>query len=453
MVQIYRSSRKPKKTHAGQNLTLTIDDMEHGGLGVCRSHQPVVFVEGALPGETVKVRVTDQKSRAWQAVATQVLQPSPERTVPFCPHIQTCGGCQNQHIGQSDLLRYKQRAVDALLRRLAGLENINWQPALHGEDRRYRRKARLAVDAQKKGQVRVGFRGKGSDQVITIRECQILTAPLQALLPDFLALIKGLRTVKHIGHIGLLDADNQTQVCLRITAGLHPQDRTQLSAFAVLHRCNLLLETSRGQFELLHGTEQQARYQLPGDISVEVAPNDFIQVNGPMNQSMIAQAIEWLGIEAGDQVLDFFCGVGNFSLPMARQGARVLGFEGMPEMVQRATENARSNGLGNVHFMAADLSDEHALKSCLSEGTEATQANKVLLDPARAGAQELMPFLHKLQPQKILYVSCNPATFARDAAPLVEKGWQLDRIALMDMFPNTAHTELMALFCNPSQVR
>lgn len=440
MVQIYKAPKGKKPGPIGApKLTLSIDDIEHGGLGVCRSHQPVVFVEGGLPGEQLEVRITDKKPRYWQGLAVKVLSPSAERIEPFCPHSRECGGCQNQHIGQTELIVHKQQAVDQLLKRQTGIKTLNWQAPLLGPAQGYRRKARLAIDAQNRADVKVGFRAKGSDQVVSIKQCAILSEPLQAILPPLLSLIKQLKGTKQLGHISVLDADDQVQLCLRVTCALPGEDLARLSQFAEDNSLRLMLETAPNRFELVSGTSQDVHYSPSAELSLAIGPNDFIQVNDVVNQAMVSQALTWLQVTPGEQVLDLFCGVGNFSLPLAHAGAQVTGVEGIEAMVKRAAKNASENGL-QVDFQCLDLSDTAALAKLPS------QIDKVLLDPARAGAQALMSVLHKLNPKGILYVSCNPATFARDAAVLIDKGWQVDKIGLMDMFPNTAHTELMAHF-------
>lgn len=443
MVQIYKAPKGKKQGTVGATkLTLNIDALEHGGLGVCRSHQPVVFVEGGLPGEQLDVRISEKKPRYWQGIAVKVLSPSAQRIAPFCPHSRECGGCQNQHISQVDLLAHKQNAVGQLLQRQTGMTTLNWQSPILGPAQGYRRKARLAIDAQNKAEVKVGFRAKGSDQVVSISQCPILTEPLQAVLAPLLHLIKQLKGTKQLGHLSVLDADNQLQLCLRITRALPAEDIARLRQFAEENTLRLLLETAPNRFELVCGDNQDACYAPVPELSLSVGPNDFIQVNQSVNQAMVNQALAWLAAVPGERVLDLFCGVGNFSLPLARAGASVIGVEGVEAMVKRASDNASANGL-QVDFRCLDLSDSDALSRL------PTEVDRVLLDPARAGAQALMPILHKLKPKGILYVSCNPATFTRDAAMLVEKGWQIDKIGLMDMFPQTAHTELMAHFSRP----
>ncbi|ALS99530.1 23S rRNA (uracil(1939)-C(5))-methyltransferase RlmD [Lacimicrobium alkaliphilum] len=443
MVQLYESARK--KQPPQKPLTLTIDELDHSGTGVCSTHQPVVFVEGALPGEEVRARVYERKKRFWRATVEQVLKPGAKRIAPFCPHFSQCGGCQHQHIAQLPMLEYKQQAVDQLLNKVGGVTALNWQAPLSGSDQGYRRKVRLALDARTgkgKSSVHLGFRAQGSDKVVDISECKVLTPPLQQLLPDLRSLIKGLGCVRHIGHISLLDADNQLQLCLRLTRPFPEMDRQALKAFSQEHGCTVLLQTEAQEFEHLTSDHQFASYRPVDELSLDFRPTDFIQVNGSVNRAMIAQALNWLDIKPGDRVLDLFCGVGNFALPMAHQGAEVTGIEGVQVMVEQARANALKNSL-QAEFLQADLGDEDALTQLT---TQLGQIGKVVLDPARTGAANVMPWLSRLNPAQILYVSCNPATFARDMGQLVESGWQVDKIGLMDMFPNTAHTELMALF-------
>lgn len=443
MVQLYKTPRK--KPPPQKALALKVDGLDHSGTGVCRAHQPVVFVEGALPGEEVRVSVEERKKRFWRATVEQVLTPSPERIPPFCPHFSQCGGCQHQHIAQLPMLEYKQRAVDTLLNRVAGVQSLNWQTPLAGSNQGYRRKVRLALDARTgkgKPSVSLGFRARGSEKVVDITECRVLTPPLQQILPEIRMLVKGLQSVRYIGHISLLDADNQLQLCLRLTRPLPEADQRALDVFAKEHDCAVLLQTQAQEFRHLSKKRDKASYQPNTGLSLDFSPTDFIQVNGTINQAMVAQALNWLDIKSGDKVLDLFCGVGNFALPMAQRGASVIGIEGVQAMVEQAQANARKNSLP-AEFLQADLGDEDTL---ILLTKQLGSVDKVVLDPARAGAAAVMPWLSRLNPAQILYVSCNPATFARDMGQLLESGWQTDKIGLMDMFPNTAHTELMAIF-------
>lgn len=451
MVQIFRAPKGNNKAgnkqgrkaphHHQQKLELTIDQLDHHGQGVCRSHQPVVFVDNALPGEVCQISVSDKKSRFWKSTATHIIQPSAQRIEPFCPHFNQCGGCQSQYISPENMLRHKQSAVDVLLTKLGGKTPINWQTPLAIPENAYRRKARLAIDSRQHNQFKVGFRAKNSKDVVAIEQCPVLTQPLQRLLPHLLATLHQLNNKNGLGHVSLLDTDGELQVTIRLTKTLSDKDKLTLTNLESSFGCEVVLESQRNQFESLSTAFSPAKYRLQDGIQIALSPNDFIQVNGALNQQMIQQAMHWLQLNAQDKVLDLFCGVGNFSLPMAQKVQQVVGIEGVADMVQQAKDNATLNQLDNVHFLKADLSQWNMLNDA-----EIRQCNKVLLDPARAGALEVIPQLKALQPQMVLYVSCNPATFARDMAEILNSGFRLDKIALMDMFPHTVHTELMALF-------
>ena len=230
-------------------------------------------------------------------------------------------------------------------------------------------------------------------------------------------------------------------VCFRHTKSIGKNDRGALENFGHNHGCQVLLEGNQGDFEPLTEPAADVHYLADNEVKVQFGPNDFIQVNRVINQRMIDQALEWLDVGKSDVVLDLFCGVGNFSLPLARLSQSVIGIEGVAKMVQQATRNAQLNSIDNVHFYHADLNDDTVFKQA-----QFSTVNKVLLDPARDGASGVIGLLKSIAASHILYVSCNPSTFARDAEHILQQGFQLEKICLMDMFPNTAHTELMALF-------
>ena len=321
------------------------------------------------------------------------------------------------------------------------MSDLPWQDPLLDKAQGYRRKTRLALDCRNKNKAILGFRAKGSKQVVAISQCPILVKDLQDLIRPLQALIADMQQPGNIGHISLLKGDNAVQVCMRLTRSLVQADRELLLAFSQLQGCQLLLESQKNQFEPLGEHGDELYYLLNDTIKIHLQPNDFVQVNANINQQMIAQAISWLELKQDDEVLDLFCGVGNFSLPMARVCKYVIGLEGVSDLVQRASDNALLNGITNTAFYQSDLSQA----DCLGD-PQYLKCNKILLDPAREGAYELIPQLSKLKVEKILYVSCNPATFVRDTQLLLEQAYVLDKVALMDMFPNTAHTELMALF-------
>ncbi|MCY7294293.1 23S rRNA (uracil(1939)-C(5))-methyltransferase RlmD [Alteromonas sp. a30] len=461
-----KAFRPPKKTHhkkgktSHQALRLEIDSLDHEGLGVAKQHSPIVFVSGALPGETCLVDITEQKKQVFKGRVKQVLQASRHRKEAICPHFNQCGGCQTQYVDHQTMLGFKQEAITQLLNKLGAVDieqDVPWQSPILDSDVAYRRKARLAVDFRQEQSPRIGYRGKGTAEVINITSCPVLKPDLAALIAPIRTLCFELNNKRAIGHIELLQGDRQEGseyvdtrplVVFRMTKDLSQQDKQIISSFAQQQGCDVALELQNSRFEMLAGMSANIDYSLTNSISLKAQVTDFIQVNPVVNRKVVATAIEWLDIKTSDIVLDLYCGLGNFSLPVAEIAKQVVGLEGVPEMVQRASQNAQQNGISHVDFFCRDLDQPEALKKWLGLGV-----NKVILDPSRVGAKALMSQIAELKPEKILYVSCNPATFGRDIATLMQLkasnkryvGYQLRKIALLDMFPYTAHTEVIAL--------
>lgn len=474
MVNIFKAtSGASEHSQTGQHKNVKIDSLDHFGQGVSVDHRPVMFVEGALPGERVRVHITDSKSRVCQAQLLDIEQASEFRTQPGCQYFHSCGGCQTQHCDSSKILDYKRSAIDSLIKhtvvplkhtqpkgltsarkRLAQkattigdlIAELPWCESITGDAFGYRRKTRLSVDARNAEQVLIGFRAKQDSKIIDIDSCPVMVEPIQQLIGPIKQLVQSLRNAAAIGHIALFSATDFVQVCIRLVKQLSDADRYKLTEFALLHSCQMILEGNEKQYEYLTRKDDSAEYTPTDGIRLSLMPDDFVQVNHQVNQHMIAQAIRWLELKPDDRVLDLYCGIGNFSLPMAKQCQQVLGIEGSSKMVQRGQQNALKNGIENVQFKQADLTikSEADLKKLGS-------FSKVLLDPARDGAAEVVAQLGKFGASRILYVSCNPATFARDTAKLLGQKFKLEKIALMDMFPQTAHSELMALFVPKSK--
>jgi 23S rRNA (uracil1939-C5)-methyltransferase len=448
MVQIYKApkpSNNRKKNSIGsralERITAKIERLDHMGQGVVTNHSPIIFVAGGLPGENCEIDIIEKKPRFWKARVKRVINASESRLEPFCQHFTLCGGCQTQFIKPESLIQHKQAAVTDLLTKFNVDSENCWQPPLLGPTVDYRRKTRLSIDARNKNKVRIGFRQKESKQIVSVRSCEVLTKPLQALILPINECVSKMHNPATIGHITLLQGTNIEQVCIRIMRQLDDHDVVLWKLFAEDAKCQLVLERKDSSLELLAGSEMPLFYNAPDDLKLEISANDFVQVNNVINQAMISQAKSWLDLQKTDTLLDLFCGVGNFSLPMALVCRQVIGVEGIAKMVQRAKHNAHINSIVNCTFLCEDLSQ---LTQNLSNSFQ--DCNKVLLDPAREGARGILTKLSKSKPSHILYVSCNPATFARDAAEFCEMDYRIDKIALMDMFPNTAHTELMALF-------
>ena len=472
---------------------LQIDTLDHEGIGVARQHSPVAFVAGALPGEVCRVQVSENKKHFLKGHALAIQQAHPARQPAFCQHFGQCGGCQTQYLDHSAMLEMKQTAITGLLdkftqRLTADTTSQVWQPALCGTGTGYRRKTRLAVDVRRSKDRRLGYRAHGSSDVISVRHCAVLQPELNRLLAPLQDLIEHLQNPNSIGHIELLlgdeasavtadEASNVTQplVVMRTTKTLPAADKQQLIAFAQHHACTLALETRQSEYETLSGEAAQIDYHLLDGNRMRALPNDFVQVNPDINRNMVARAVEWLSVQPEDNILDLFCGLGNFSLSLAKAANKVIALEGVSQMVQRGKFNAQVNQVDNVEFYCQDLASPDALAKWRGSGI-----NKVLLDPARSGAKALMSQIMELKPEKVLYVSCNPATFGRDIAilcgnapskdtankvdteralaikhlagktlkqakPKAGVTYKLEKIALLDMFPYTAHTELMAL--------
>ncbi len=430
--------RKPQ-VPVGKKQTLLIERLAHDGRGIAFVDGRTWFVAGALPGERVEARVLGARAQIVEARCERVLDASPQRRHEPCPHARLCGGCTLQHAAADDQLELKQRTLAEQLARVAGLEPQAWAAPLSGPELGYRRRARLAVrwDA-KAARLAVGFRAAASQQIVPIEQCPVLVQPLQKLLPHLLAVLQKLTRPQAIGHIELFSGTAEA-VLVRHTAALVTDDLAQLQAFAHQQGAQLWLQ---GEGEPVPLEEAPLGYRLePWKLELEWRPGDFVQVNAAVNEAMIAQALDWLAPAPGERVLDLFCGLGNFALALARGGAQVTGVEGVEAMVERAHGNALRNGLDGLHFYRADLSKPLADAPWARGGFDA-----VLLDPPRDGALEVVRQMSEFGARRLVYVSCNPATLARDAAELARQGYRLSRAGVIDMFPQTAHVEAMALF-------
>lgn len=434
--------KKEKASGAPASLrrkTITIDSWDWQGQGVARQH-PIVFAAEALPGETCEVRVIRQQKNVAHATVASVIVSSELRRKPFCPIADKCGGCQLQHIGAEDALSLRQQALDTLWKKQLGIREILWQPALTGTRPDYRRKARLAVDARDPHAIRIGFREAGAKNVVDVEQCPVLVPPLNALLPELRDVLSTHEGIRHVGHISLLHGDNVSQITVKITRDISSAMRGVLAEFGEAHNVNVQLELQNGVFKTLH---QVTPIRCETDSGLYITPqaNDFIQVNRDVNHQMIAQAMNWLEPKPAERIADWFSGLGNFSLSLAKRGADVQAVEGVSEMVQRAKQGAQDQGIDNIEWRHLDLTKPQVIKEALGAGFD-----KVLLDPSREGALQVCEALSGGQVKKILYVSCNPSTFTRDAKILLGAGYKMDKVGLLEMFPYTRHLEVMALF-------
>lgn len=430
----------------GKKQVLVIERLAHDGRGIGFCDGRTWFVDGALAGERVEARVLGAHAKVVEARCERVLEASERRRPAACPHADLCGGCNLQHLGEADQLELKQRTLAEQLLRLADLEPEQWAAPLSGPAFGYRRRARLAVRWDERAKrLEVGFRAGASQRIVPIEVCPVLVPVLEALLQPLRLTLERLQKPAVIGHVELFSG-TATAVLVRHTAPLLEADRLQLLAFAAAQGVQLWLQ---GEGDPQPVVPARLGYRLERwDLELAWQPGDFVQVNAAINEAMIAQALDWLAPAPGERVLDLFCGLGNFSLPLARSGARVVGVEGVEAMVRRARANAEHNALSDVHFYRADLSKPLVEAAWAAEGFA-----RVLLDPPRDGALEVVRQIGALQAGRLVYVSCNPATLARDAAELSRQGYRLTRAGVLDMFPQTAHVEAMALFERGAGVR
>ncbi|MBS1206289.1 MAG: rumA [Proteobacteria bacterium] len=429
MAQFYSAKRR---VTTRERITVTVTDLDPFGQGVARHNGKALFIPGLLPAETAEITLNEEKRQFARGEVKRRLNDSPERVKPECPHFGICGGCQQQHAS----VALQQRSKSAALARLM---KQNVDEVIAAQPWGYRRRARLSLSWQPKTQhLDMGFRKAGDSNIINVTRCPVLVPRLEAMLAPLRECLAGLGAVRHLGHVELVEADNGPLIVLRHTVPLSHADKEKLERFSHSQGIALYLAP---QSEILEHVSGESPWYSSDGLRLMFSPRDFIQVNDGVNQQMVAHALAWLDIQPGDHVLDLFCGMGNFTLPLAQRALSVVGVEGVADLVAKAQENAQQNGLQNVTFFHENLEDDVTQQPWASHGFD-----KVLLDPARAGAAGVMRHIIKLSPGRVVYVSCNPATLARDSEALLNAGYQIQRLAMLDMFPHTGHLESMVLF-------
>lgn len=429
MAQFYSAKRR---VTTRQIITVTVNNLDPFGQGVARHQGKALFISGLLPREQADVVVVEDKKQYARAQVKRRLSDSPQRQAPRCPHFGICGGCQQQH-ASIDLQQQSKRAA------LARLMKRDVDDIIAASPWGYRRRARLSLNYQPKSQqLQMGFRKANASEIVDVVQCPVLAPTLGALLPAVRECLSELKSVRQLGHVELVQADNGPLMVLRHTAALPAADKEKLERFSQSHGLSLYLAP---QSEILEHIRGEAPWYTSDGLRLVFSPRDFIQVNDGVNQLMVRTALEWLDIQPQDRVLDLFCGMGNFTLPLAKRAAQVVGVEGVPALVAKGQENAALNGLHNVTFFHENLEEDVTRQAWAKHGFD-----KVLLDPARAGAAGVMLHIIKLAPRRVVYVSCNPATLARDSDVLLQAGYTIQRLAMLDMFPHTGHLESMVLF-------
>jgi 23S rRNA (uracil1939-C5)-methyltransferase len=424
-----------------------IVDLTHDAEGVAHIDGRAVFVADALPGERVRLRRTHRHRKVDHAVTEAVLRASPDRVVPRCPHFGTCGGCALQHLAPAAQLAFKQSQLLGNLTRLGGVEPCAVLEPLTGPVWNYRRRARLGIKlVPRKGKVLVGFRERASPYVTDLHECHVLVEPVGALITPLGRLVESLSIAERVPQAEVAVSDQAVALVLRVLEEPTADDRAKLAAFEREQGVRLYLQPGGPQtvarLDPASGGAPLSYRLEPGDVTIEFEPTDFVQVNGPLNQRMVARALEALDPQPSDTVLDLFCGLGNFSLPLARRARRVVAVEGDEGLVRRARANAERNHVTNVEFHVANLFED-----VVGLPWTRVEYDKVLLDPPRAGAQEILPVVAASGARHVVYISCHSGSLARDAGLLVrEHGFRLAAAGVMDMFPHTTHVEAMAIF-------
>lgn len=424
-----------------------VESLDHEGRGVAHVDGKAVFIDGALPGEKVEYSVYRRKPSFEQAQISRILEKSAQRVEPRCRHFGVCGGCSMQHLDSSAQAAVKQRVMEDALWHIGRVKPETILPAIYGPAWGYRYRARIGVRlVPKKGGVLVGFHERRSSYIADMRSCEILPRSISDLLPALRTLIEGLSIPDRLPQIEIAVGDTATVLVFRNLLPLTSDDEARLAAFGDAHDMQIWLQPGGPDtvYRLHPKDAPGLSYTLPEfGLTLDFEPTDFTQVNVHINRILIRRSMQLLDPRPGERIADLFCGLGNFSLPIARRGAHVIGVEGSDTLVARAGENARKNGLEEAcEFHAANL----------FEATEDSLAalghlDKLLIDPPREGAMAVVKALGEQAPARIVYVSCNPATLARDAAVLVhEKGYRLKGAGIANMFPQTSHVESIALF-------
>ena len=436
---------RSRKKLSEQPFELDIESLDSKGLGLATHAEKILHVYDALPTEKVVARYLFGRTQRGKAETLEVIKPSADRVDARCPHFGVCGACSLQHMSMDAQLARKQSVLMNFLEDTGHVEPAVVYPPLTGPQWNYRRKARLSVrDVTAKDRVLVGFRERNGRYVADMNECHILRTEIADALPDLSRLIKTLECRATIPQIEIACGDKQSALIIRHLEELSENDHESLRNFARESGLAILLQPAGpDSIQLLEPVDLQLEYAIESlGLRFHFDPLDFIQVNGGLNQQMVMRALELLDPQADDNILDLFCGLGNFTLALATRAGQVTGVEGAERMVERGRGNASLNGLDNVGFHGADL-----YQPTERPPWPLADYNKILLDPPRSGARDLLPWIAASQAKKVLYISCNPETLARDAGILVNQfGFSFEGAGIIDMFPQTPHSEAIALF-------
>lgn len=445
-------ARRRRKKVPSEPISAEILSLSHEGRGIAKKEGKTQFVEGALPGETVMAQYLEQRGKFDSLKTLEVMQASENRVETPCAHAEICGGCSLQHMSNEAQIAFKQDVLAEQFQHFGGLEPEQWEPPMLGQHLGYRTKARLGVRyVSKRDEVLVGFREKRSSFIADIQTCKVLDPRIGEKLLLLRELVGSLSVYRALPQIEVAMGDHSVALVFRHMESLSEEDTNALMEFGQKHDFAIYLQPAGpASVHKLYPDcgEDRLYYELPlrnemlgSQVKLSFHPMDFTQVNASINRTMIIRALEWLDIQADDRVLDLFCGLGNFTVPLATKAKSVVGVEGDEAMVVRGRENAALNKLSNLEFFGANLQADFTQESWAKEGFD-----KILIDPPRSGALEVVQYLTNFNAKRVVYVSCNPATLARDAGVMLEKGYRMTRAGVMDMFPHTTHVESIALF-------
>lgn len=438
-------TKKQRKPFPEPPAAVEVISLTPEGRGVAQVDGKSVFLHGVLPGERVRFRYTRLRKDRAEGTVVEVLRAAPERVPARCPHADICGGCSLQHLVCDAQIRWKQGMLEQILATTGQVRPERWLPPLITAPWGYRRKARLGVRyVVKKGRTLVGFRERGTSYVAELRRCEILHPAVGERIETIAELLDGLSIRTRIPQLELAMGEGPCVLVLRVLEPPSARDVARLTDFGAAYGLHFYVQEGGAEtIRPVPGQGVDLYYDLPGaDVRLYFQPTDFTQVNLALNGQLVEQALELLAPRSDERILDLFCGLGNFTLPIARRAAQVLGVEGDPRLVARARTNAEYNGITNARFVAADLYATLDPQPWVSQ-----RFHKALLDPPRSGAFQVLGLLPTLGVERILYVSCYPATLARDADRLVNGlGYRLTAVGVLDMFPHTAHLESMAVF-------
>ncbi|WP_369623588.1 23S rRNA (uracil(1939)-C(5))-methyltransferase RlmD [Marinobacterium sp. BA1] len=440
-IQFGAPRRSKKAVVSDTPLELTVDRLSHEGRGIASHNGKTTFIAGVLPGERVQVRLTQVHKRYDEAELLQVTHPSLDRREPACAHFNQCGGCDLQHLNIDAQRLHKQQQVLDQLKRYAGVDIQPEQlfPTLTAAPLGYRRTARIGLNQrQRDGELLVGFRRRGSNKLLNIDQCPILEPRLQPVFDVVRQHLSDATDVRQLTHIDLSHGDRSGFICFRATRSPSAELMQRLQAIADALQLQLIVALNDAT---IPADPAPCHYSLPEfELELAFGSSDFIQVNADLNRLMVRQAVDWMDPGPEERVLDLFCGLGNFTLPLAQKAAQVVGIEGSSDMVAQAQRNAASAGLDNAQFYRANLSESFVHAPWYRSGFDL-----ILLDPPRTGAREAVQQLAGYGARKVLYISCNPSALVADLPLLLQAGYRVARFGIMDIFPQTSHVESMLL--------